>query len=225
MTKILLVEDDPNLAFVIKDNLAEKGYTVKHCENGMDAEHILLKDDFDLYLFDVMMPKKDGFSLAESVRGRGDQTPIIFITAKDMAEDKIKGFTLGADDYITKPFNFSELILRIEAILKRVMSKNPPVTEISFGNCTLKTDELKLKIKDEWVTLTKKESALLEFLGKNINQAVKREEMLRSIWKDDSYFAGRSMDVYITKLRKYLKADTSIDIQNVHGVGFKMVIR
>jgi DNA-binding response OmpR family regulator len=225
MTKILLVEDDPNLAYIVKDNLSENGFLVKHCDNGMDAEHILLKDDFDLYLFDVMMPKKDGFSLAESIRGRGDQTPIIFITAREMAEDKIKGFTLGADDYITKPFNFSELVLRIEAILKRVKSNNPQVTEIEFGKCLLKTDELRLRIQNEWVTLTKKESALLEYLAKNANQAVKREDMLRSIWKDDSYFAGRSMDVYITKLRKYLKNDPSIDIQNVHGVGFKMLIR
>jgi len=225
MTKILLVEDDPNLAYIVKDNLMEKGFYVKHCENGMDAEHILLKDNFDLYLLDVMMPKKDGFSLAESIRGRGDQTPIIFITAREMSEDKIKGFTLGADDYITKPFNFNELVLRIEAILKRVKSNTIQITEIEFGRCLLKTDELKLRIHNEWVTLTKKESALLEYLAKNINQAVKREEMLRSIWKDDSYFAGRSMDVYITKLRKYLKADTSLDIQNVHGVGFKMVLK
>jgi DNA-binding response OmpR family regulator len=225
MTKILLVEDDPNLAYIVKDNLSEKGFLVKHCNNGMDAEHILLKDDFDLYLFDVMMPKKDGFSLAESIRGRGDQTPIIFITAKEMPEDKIKGFTLGADDYITKPFNFSELVLRVEAVLKRVKSKNPPQTQITFSNCLLKTDELKLQIGNETFGLTKKEAALLEYLAKNANQAVKREDMLRSIWKDDSYFAGRSMDVYITKLRKFLKSDPNIEILNVHGLGFKLIVK
>jgi len=223
--KILLVEDDPNLGFVIKDNLSDKGFDVTHCVNGLEAERIIYKEKFDLYLFDVMMPKKDGFTLAQEVREKKDETPIIFLTAREMQEDKLKGFTVGGDDYITKPFNFDELIMRMEAILKRTKPSTPEQKEFNIGKYILKVDELKLLNSEETISITKKEAALLEFLAKNLNQPVKREDMLVKIWKDDSYFAGRSMDVYITKLRKYLKDDNTIEIQNVHGVGFKLMVK
>src|SRR3954468_22231602 len=213
--RILLAEDDPNLGFVIKDNLTDKGYEVTHCPNGLEAERVIYKEKFDLYLLDVMMPKKDGFALAKEIRDKKDETPIIFITAREMQEDKLKGFTVGGDDYITKPFNFDELIMRMEAILKRSKPSKPEQKEFQIGNYTLRVDELKLIKDGEASSLTKKKAALLEYLAKHINQSVKREDMLVKIWKDDSYFAGRSMDVYITKLRKYLKDDTNIEIQNV----------
>jgi DNA-binding response OmpR family regulator len=223
--KVLLAEDDPNLGFVVKDNLADKGYEVTHCINGLDAERAIYKEKFDIYLLDVMMPKKDGFTLAQEIRDKKDNTPIIFITAREMQEDKLKGFAVGGDDYITKPFNFDELIMRIEAILKRTKSTTPDVTEYKIGKYTLKVDELKLFFGDIVSSITKKEAALLEYLAKNANQSVKREDMLMKIWKDDSYFAGRSMDVYITKIRKYLKDDPNVEIQNVHGVGFKLLLK
>lgn len=223
--KILLAEDDPNLGFIIKDNLSDKGYNVTLCENGLEADRIIYKEKFDLYLLDVMMPKKDGFTLAEELRAKKDNTPIIFLTAREMQEDKLRGFKIGGDDYITKPFNFEELIMRIEAILKRTKSTEPEQTEFKIGKYILKVDELKLMLHDETASLTKKEAALLEYLAKHANQSVKREDMLVKIWKDDSYFAGRSMDVYITKLRKYLKDDDNVEIQNVHGVGFKLFIK
>lgn len=225
MSKILLVEDDPNLGFIVKDNLSDKGYEVTHCINGLEAERLLYNEHFDLYLFDVMMPKKDGFTLAEELRAKKDNTPIIFLTAKEMQEDKLRGFTVGGDDYITKPFNFDELIMRMEAILKRTKPAEPEPTTFKIGKYTLKSDELKLILGKEEQSITKKESALLEFLAKSLNQPVKREDMLMKIWKDDSYFAGRSMDVYITKLRKYLKDDPNVELLNVHGVGFKLVAR
>jgi len=223
--KILLAEDDPNLGFIIKDNLSDKGYEVTHCPNGLEAERAIFKEKFDIYLFDVMMPKKDGFTLAQELRDKKDDTPIIFLTAREMQEDKIRGFKIGGDDYITKPFNFDELVMRMEAILKRTKSLVPEQKEFKIGKYQLKVDELKLVKGDEVSSLTKKEVALLEYLCKHANQSIKREDMLLKIWKDDSYFAGRSMDVYITKLRKYLKDDADVEIQNVHGVGFKLIIR
>jgi DNA-binding response OmpR family regulator len=223
--KILLAEDDPNLGFVIKDNLVDRGYEVVHCVNGLEAERVIFKDKFDVYLLDVMMPKKDGFTLAEEIRAKKDDTPIIFITAREMQEDKLKGFTVGGDDYITKPFNFDELIMRMEAILKRSKPSAPEIKEFKLGAFVLKVDELKLLHGDQATAVTKKEAALLEYLARHINQPVRREDMLVKIWKDDSYFAGRSMDVYITKLRKYLKEDPNLEIQNVHGVGFKLAVK
>lgn len=229
--KLLLVEDDPNLGFIVKDNLEERGHQVTLCENGAIAEEVLEKEKFDLLLLDVMLPKKDGFSLAEDIRSRKINTPIIFLTAREMLDDKIKGFRAGADDYITKPFELEELFMRIEAVIKRHQSipgkdtEEPLSGEYQIGQFLLKAPELKLIYSDGTTfTLTKKEAALLEYLARRVNQPVKREEILLSIWKDDSYFAGRSMDVYITKLRKYLKSDPKIEIQNVHGVGFKLSV-
>lgn len=232
---ILLVEDDPNLGFIIKDNLEDRGYTVTHCDNGASAEEVIGRQSFDLLLLDVMLPKRDGFTLAENIREKKIQTPIIFLTAKEMLEDKMRGFKAGADDYLTKPFEFEELFMRIEAVLKRHTSpvasptpvRQPMLTgDYQIGKYKLLAPDLKLVFEDGSATsITKKEAALLEFLARNVNQSVKREEILISIWNDDSYFAGRSMDVYITKLRKYLKDDPNIEIVNVHGVGFKLEVR
>ena len=174
-----------------------------------------------------MMPGMDGFEVCKIIKSseRLKDIPIIFITAKANKEDIINGFQVGGVDYITKPFNFDELIMRMEAILKRTKSVVPEQKEFKIGNYVLKVDELKLVFGDEISSLTKKEAALLEYLTKHANQSVKREDMLLKIWKDDSYFAGRSMDVYITKLRKYLKNDANVEIQNVHGVGFKLLIK
>lgn len=221
---ILLVEDDSNLGFVIKDNLEEKGYKVKHCVNGIEAERAIYNQDYDIYLFDVMLPKKDGFTLAEELRAKGNTTPIIFLTAKEMQEDKIKGLSIGADDYITKPFNFEELVLRIEAVLRRVKPNEQTTKIYSIGDFVFDIDNLTLDYKGDVRSLTKKEAALLEQLVINVNFPVKREILLNKIWKNDSYFAGRSMDVYITKLRKYLSLDEKVEIQNMHGVGFKLII-
>lgn len=227
--KILLVEDDSNLSFIVKDNLEERGDFVKLCRDGQSADETIKSETFDILLLDVMLPKKDGFTLAEEIRKRGVDTPIIFMTAREMLEDKARGFKAGADDYITKPFDLEELFMRIDAVLNRksVQDKNtPPLSnEYQIGDFTLVAPELKLVHKDgESNSLTKKEAALLEYLARYVNQPVKREEVLKAIWNDDSYFAGRSMDVYITKLRKYLKSDNKIEIQNVHGVGFKLVV-
>ncbi|QQR97404.1 MAG: response regulator transcription factor [Sphingobacteriales bacterium] len=221
--KILLVEDDNNLGFVIKDNLEEKNYNVVHCVNGVDAEREIYKQDFDMYILDVMLPKKDGFTLASEIREKGNNTPIIFLTAKEMQEDKLKGLSIGADDYMTKPFNFEELILRMEAIFRRIKQPEETSRVYKFGKCTLDANDLKLTIATKEKSLTKKETALLEQLAININQPIRREILLNKIWKDDSYFAGRSMDVYITKLRKYLSDDNTVEIQNTHGVGFKLI--
>ncbi|HMU98695.1 MAG TPA: response regulator transcription factor [Chitinophagales bacterium] len=223
--KILLVEDDVNLGFIVKDNLEEKGYTVTHCTNGLDAEREIYNQIFNIYVFDVMLPKKDGFTLATELREKGDTTPIIFLTAKEMQEDKIKGLSIGADDYMTKPFNFEELVLRIDAILRRTLQSDFTSKIHTIGQFEFDVDNLTLVINQETRNLTKKEAALLEQLILNVNLPVKRETLLNKIWKDNSYFAGRSMDVYITKLRKYLSDDPNVEIQNMHGVGFKLVIK
>jgi len=222
--KILLVEDDANLGFVVKDSLEEKGYSVTHCTNGLEAEREIYNQIFNIYILDVMLPKKDGFTLAAELRERGDSTPIIFLTAKEMQEDKIKGLSIGADDYMTKPFNFEELVLRIDAILRRTQPNEQTTRIHTISSYTFDVDNLTLKTQKDSRALTKKEAALLEQLVLNANFPVKRETLLNKIWKDNSYFAGRSMDVYITKLRKYLAEDPNVEIQNMHGVGFKLVI-
>lgn len=223
--RILFVEDDPNLAFVVKDNLLESGYKVDHFDNGEDAEHAFMSKSYDLCLFDVMLPKKDGFSLAESIRKKDQKTSIIFLTAKEQQDDKNFGLRIGGDDYITKPFNFEELLLRIQNQLKRTVSNANSGTLLKLGNYVLNTADLELEIDGQKTKLTKKESALLQYMHEFLNQTIKREDILMKIWGDDDYFVGRSMDVFITKLRKYLKDDPRIEIINIHGVGFKLSIK
>jgi DNA-binding response OmpR family regulator len=227
LTKILLVEDDYNLGFVVQDTLKSEGYKVHLCKDGKEGLLQFNKEEYDLCLLDVMMPKKDGFSLADDIRKINTEVPIVFLTAKGQAEDKIKGFKLGADDYITKPFSSEELLLRIKAILKR----NPKTREEAktknkyrIGLFQFDSSNYELLIGEEKKKLTRKESELLKLLAEHQGQVIEREILANMIWGDDSYFVGRSMDVFITKLRKYLSNDPAISITNVHGVGFRLEV-
>jgi DNA-binding response OmpR family regulator len=223
--KILLVEDDMNLGFVIQDTLKMEGFRVHLCKDGKEGLLQFNKEKYDLCLLDIMMPKKDGFSLAEDIRKTNAEIPIVFLTAKSMTEDKIQGLKLGADDYITKPFSSEELVLRLKAILKR----NPNFREaevekgmISIGEFTFDAKNYELRLGENRQKLTKKESDLLKILAEHQGQVMERALLANMVWGDDSYFVGRSMDVFITKLRKYLSADPKVAISNVHGVGFKL---
>ncbi len=225
--KILLVEDDPNLSFIIKDNLLNHGYDVLHKEDGLEAlEEVENGNYFDLCLLDVMLPNADGFQIAQKIRSKNHKTPIIFLTAKGLEEDRIKGFKLGADDYITKPFSLQELVLRMEAVLRRSstnISKDGNTEKL--GQYNFKPMELKLiDANEQIIKITKKEAALLNILLKNKNVAVTRQNILQEVWGDDDYFVGRSMDVYMSKLRKYFKEDPKVEIQTIHGVGFKLLV-
>ncbi len=220
--KILLVEDDLNLGFVIQDNLKMKGYNVHLSQDGKDGLKAFSKEYFDLCLFDVMLPKKDGFALAEDVRKINQEIPLIFLTAKSQTEDKIKGFRVGADDYVTKPFSMDELLLRIEAVLKRTKGAEKKSSEFQLESLTFSTDSYILSGKDYSKKLTKKEAQILKILCEQMGKVVERELILNMVWGDDSYFNGRSLDVFITKLRKYLAQDDKIKITNIHGVGFSL---
>jgi DNA-binding response OmpR family regulator len=223
LKKILLVEDDPSLGFVIKDNLSLKGYDVTLCRDGEEGERSFLANQFNLCIFDVMLPKKDGFTLARNVRKKNGTIPILFLTAKAMMEDKLEGFSTGADDYITKPFSLEELLCRIEVFLRRTPAIIPTVDRIVFlGNYEFDFNNLTLKSNGSEKTLTQKEAEVLKLLYHNRQRVLKREEILKHVWGDDDYFMGRSMDVFISKLRKYLKEDPSVQIVNYHGVGFKL---
>ncbi len=228
-TKVLLVEDDKNLGDVINDFLSDAGYYVDWAENGQQAISIWGTTIYDIILLDVMLPIMDGFTLAEEIRKRDENIPIIFITAKALKEDKIKGFKIGADDYLTKPFSTEELLLRIHAVLKRTKfaSKDETVEKEIFkiGKYTFDATNQVLSIGQITRNLTKKESDLLRLLCINKNQLVRRDFALKLIWGDDDYFMGRSMDVYITKLRKILKDDPNISIQNIHRSGFKLEVK
>jgi len=221
--KILLVEDDPSLGFVIKDNLTLKGYDVTLCKDGDEGEQSFLENSYNLCIFDVMLPKKDGFSLARSVRKKSTTVPILFLTAKSMIEDKLAGFGTGADDYITKPFSLEELLCRIEVFLRRAPLISHIEQKIVFlGQYEFDFSNLTLKTRSAEKTLTQKEAEVLKLLYQNRERVLKREEILKQVWGDDDYFMGRSMDVFISKLRKYLKDDPSVQIVNYHGVGFKL---
>lgn len=222
--KILLAEDDTSLGFVIADQLRNEGYHVTLCSNGAEAYQRYNEDKFSIGVFDVMMPKKDGFTLAEDIRKLDSEIPIIFLTAKTMTEDKIKGFGVGGDDYLTKPFSFDELHMRIKALLKRVNIIVGDVEEkkIKLGDYIFDTENYKLIHPKFEKTLTRKESQILRMLCKFKNQVVPREVILNAVWGQDDYFVGRSLDVFITKLRKYFKEDPKVQINNIHGIGFKM---
>jgi DNA-binding response OmpR family regulator len=221
--KILLVEDDPSLGFVIKDNLSLKGYDVTLCKDGEEGERSFLSQSFNLCILDIMLPKKDGFSLARSIRKIDASVPILFLSAKSMVEDKLEGFGAGADDFITKPFSLEELLCRIEVFLRRSPSMNQSNEKIVFfGNYKFDFSNLTLKNNTSEKTLTQKEAEVLKLLYYNRERVLKREEILKHVWGDDDYFMGRSMDVFISKLRKYLKEDPSVQIVNYHGIGFKL---
>ena len=222
--KVLLVEDDPNLGSITSDYLNAKGYDCTWEINGELGYREFVKNQYDIVILDVMMPIKDGFSTAKDIRGIDKEVPIIFLTAKSMKEDTLKGFEIGADDYITKPFNMEELTARISAILKRVsIDTESRFDDIKIGKLTF-NPKMQILSKDDFkVSLTTKESDLLILLYKNKNDILERDHALKAIWGDDNYFNGRSMDVYIAKLRKYLKHDEQIQIINVHGRGFKLL--
>ncbi len=223
--KILLVEDDPSLGFVIKDNLSLKGYEVTLCQDGEEGERMFCNNPYHLCIFDVMLPKKDGFSLARKVRAVNQDVPIIFLTAKAMMEDKLAGFTTGADDYMTKPFSLEELLYRIAVFLKRSHGVLTDTTkEFTLGAFTFHYATLVLAHPTGEKILTQKEADVLKLLYLNRHRVLKREEILKQVWGDDDYFMGRSMDVFISKLRKYLKEDTAVQIVNYHGVGFRLEI-
>ena len=228
-TKILLVEDDFNLGLVIQDFLSLEGYHVHLCRDGKEGLQKFNKNQYDLCLLDVMLPEKDGFSIAEDIRKVNRSVPIIFLTAKSLPEDKVKGFKAGGDDYITKPFNNEEFLLRIKAILKRtagtVVEEDENKGKYELGNYKFDSVNLRLYIKGEEKKLTKRESAILKLLTEHKNKVIERSLVLNLIWGDDNYFNGRSLDVFITKLRKYLADDDSIQINNLHGVGFKLEVK
>lgn len=226
--KVLLAEDDKNLGTILKSYLEAKGYPATLCVNGDEAFQEFNKNDYDFCILDVMMPVKDGFTLAREIRNMDKNIPILFLTAKSMQDDKLKGFEIGADDYLTKPFNMEELLARMEAILRRSHSsekEGPEGDTYILGRMEFNFVRQTLTMEGEELKLTSKEAALLKLLCQNLNEVVDRSLALNKIWYDDSYFNARSMDVYITKLRKYLKMDPSVELINVHGVGFKLVTR
>jgi DNA-binding response OmpR family regulator len=225
--KVLLAEDDPNLGSLLKSYLEAKGFPTQLCVNGQIAFDVFKTNDFDFCIVDVMMPVKDGFSLVKDMRKLDNKIPILFLTAKNMQEDKLKGFQIGADDYITKPFSMEELLMRMEAILRRTKEgekQNPIDNFYTIGKYTFDYNRQILTFEGKDQKLTSKETELLMILCKSANEVVDRSVALNKIWKDDSYFNARSMDVYITKLRKYLKEDPQIELLNVHGVGFKLLM-
>jgi DNA-binding response OmpR family regulator len=222
--RILLAEDDENLGLLLKEYLQAKGYETVLFTDGDHAYKGFVNDHYDLCLLDIMMPVKDGFTLAREIRELNSDIPIVFLTAKSMKEDVIEGFRTGADDYITKPFSMEELLFRIEAILRRTKGTNTEEsTELKIGRYVFDTHKQELRLDNKVQKLTTKESELLRLLYNHRNRILERNFALRTIWMDDNYFNARSMDVYITKLRKYLKDDPSVEIINIHGKGYRLV--
>ena len=224
--RVLLAEDDKNLGNILKAYLEAKSYPTVLCSNGKIAYEAFKRDDFDFCVLDIMMPEMDGFALAKKIRKIDKEIPILFLTAKAMQEDRIHGFEVGADDYLTKPFSMEELLLRIKAIMRRSTANDNEKSKsvFKFGIYTFEYNRQLLFIDEKEQKLTSKEAELLRLLCENMNKVLDRTVALNKIWFDDSYFNARSMDVYITKLRKYLKEDTSVELINVHGVGFKLVV-
>ncbi len=221
-TRILLVEDDTNLGSLLKEYLIAKGYETELQADGEKGLLAFKRDHYDLCILDVMMPIKDGFTLAKDIRIMDTDVPFIFLTAKSMKSDILAGFNIGADDYITKPFSMEELLMRIEAILRRT-TKSTNQENFRLGSFLFDANKQTLTNKSDSIKLTTKESDLLKLLCQYSNQILERNYALKAIWKDDSYFNARSMDVYITKLRKHLKTEPSIQIINVHGKGYKLI--
>ena len=225
MKKLLLAEDDIDLSTVLIQYLQLHNFEVSWAENGAKALELFQKNTFDICILDVMMPVMDGFTLAEELIKINPETPFIFLTAKSMMEDKIKGLQLGADDYIVKPFEVEELILRLNNILKRSESNSKINNEqIQIGNYLFDTKRMCLKLENKTQQLTEKEAALIHFLYNNRNQLVKREAILKAVWKTDDYFSGRSMDVFITKIRKYFQEDSRITIESTRFIGLEFKI-
>ena len=225
--KILLVEDDVNFGNILKEYLQINNYDVALAKNGIDGYNKFSSAEFDLCILDVMMPFKDGFSLAKEIRTKNEEVPLIFLTAKNLKEDVLKGFKIGADDYLTKPFDTEVLLAKIKAIMNRKKIFNVPSSEdieFKIGKFHFNSKLRILSIETNQFKLSPKENELLRLLIININDLLSREIALNKIWRDDSYFASRSMDVYIAKLRKYLSLDSKIEIINIHGEGFRLVV-
>ena len=223
--KILLVEDDLNLGLVIADHLKLQNYEVVSAEDGAEGLVKFNEGRFNLCILDVMLPVLDGFSLAQDIRKINVEIPILFLTAKSMTEDKIKGFEAGGDDYLTKPFSIQEFELRVKALLRRSRPEfQEEVTNYSIGNYNYNIENQILTFNESEKTLTKKEAQILKILCKHKNQVISREVILKGVWGQDDYFVGRSLDVFITKLRKYFAQDQRIVISNLHGVGFKFEV-
>ena len=223
--KILYVEDDQALGFITKDELEQAGYEITHCENGQLAIDAFNKDHFDLAILDIMLPKVDGFTVAQEIRSKNEEMPILFLSAKSLEEDRLKGFELGADDYLTKPFSMDELLYKIKVFLKRKnIQDTSEKSDYVIGEYTFEPKNLLLKYKDEDQELTAKEADLLALLAGNLNETIKREDILVKLWGKNDYFLGRSLDVFISRLRKYLGKDENINIQTVRGVGFKLCV-
>jgi DNA-binding response OmpR family regulator len=220
--KILYVEDDETLSFITKDNLERKGFEVIQADNGIDALSLFANQQFDICLFDVMLPKMDGFDLAHKVRTVNQEIPILFITAKTLPEDRIKGLLLGADDYITKPYTMEELVLRIKVFLKRkrVIEIDSELNSSKIGNVVFDWENLNIITNGKEQKITYREAELLKFFIENKNTVITRERILTVLWGENDYFAGRSLDVFITRLRKHFKSNPNITIENKHGVGF-----
>lgn len=225
--RVLLAEDDRNLGNILKNYLEAKGYATTLCLNGQETIENFNRKEFDFCILDIMMPVKDGFTVSREIRAVDAKIPILFLTAKSMQDDKLQGFEAGADDYITKPFSMEELLLRMHAILRRTEDQGRNIEQeniFKLGKYIFDFDRQLLTIQGREMKLTSKEAGLLQLLCINANQVLERSVALNKIWQDDSYFNARSMDVYIVKLRKYLKEDPSVELINVHGIGFKLVM-
>lgn len=227
---LLYVEDDESLSFVTRDNLEFSEFKVTHCATGTEAVEKIETEsfDYDLCLLDVMLPGVDGFELAERIRAKNQDVPILFLTAKSLKDDRLRGLRLGADDYITKPFSIEELILKIEVFLRRnrVRPASPAYDPKQIGDYHFELDKLQLKYKDEEPRrLTRREAELLQYLTTRRDQVSERGDILEKIWGENDYFLGRSLDVFISRLRKYLKQDERITIENIHGVGFTLTVK
>ena len=223
---ILYVEDDESLSFVTKDHLEISGFAVTHCSTGDEAMKLFAASNFDLCLLDIMLPNMDGYSLAEYIRQHDTSIPILFLTAKSLKEDRLKGFRKGGDDYITKPYSIEELVMKIEVFLRRreVFTGIKPQVVSYFGSYKFDPVNMLLERHGNQKQLTQKESEVLNYFANHQNELIPRKDLLIAVWGKDDYFLGRSLDVFISKLRKYMKDDADISIQNVHGVGFKMLI-
>jgi len=228
--RILLVEDDQALRFIIKDNLEQNNFRVDVADDGEEALNLFSSAEHAIVVLDVMLPKKDGFTVAKEIRKTDNKTPILFLTARSMTEDKITGLTIGGDDYITKPFSMEELILKIKIFLKRseVYPRNQAQQkhdEYKIGKYTFIPDELSLVFDGKHKRLTLKEAELIRLFANNPNKVLDRSEILNNVWGADDYFLGRSLDVFISRLRKYFKLDPDIKIQNIHGIGFRFHLK
>jgi DNA-binding response OmpR family regulator len=224
--KILYAEDDVYLSFVTKDNLEQKGYGITLCRNGTEALKAFEESRFDLCILDVMMPETDGFTVARKIREKNRDIPILFLSAKSLKEDRIEGLMTGGDDYITKPFSIDELILKIEVFLRRSKISEKPGSNlkiIRLGNYIFDPANLLLAFGNNSVRLTSREADLLKYFSRNRNKMLKKEEILAEVWDSDSYLNSRSLDVFVSRLRKYLKQDSSVQINTIHGIGFIMV--